>query len=45
MAFLRDTGNAAVTAYGADEAIACIQRYFDEQALIDDQPSGRAADE
>jgi len=38
MELFRESGYAAVIAYGADEAIAFIQRYLDEQPLLDAQP-------
>jgi hypothetical protein len=40
MECLRDNGNALVIAYGADEAIAFIRRYLDEQPLLEAQPDG-----
>jgi hypothetical protein len=45
MELFRESGYAAVTAYGTDEAIAFVQRYLDEQPLLDAQPSGGTADE
>jgi len=40
MELFRESGYAAVIAYGPDEAIALIQRYLDEQPPLDAQPNG-----